>query len=92
MSVLHILAFALILSQVHLDVSCEHAIVVVVCSTQGQEIFTSLIKYFRYIKRPIQSSFHKKKLQATPNNHHQPLGTLGHCSQKSSILMSPTLV
>ena len=44
MSILQILAFALILSQAHLDVSCEHAIVVVVCSTQGQEIFTSLLK------------------------------------------------
>ena len=45
--------------------------------------------YFRFIK--IQGIL-QKFLQATPNNHHQPLGTLGHCSQKSSILMSPTLV
>ena len=44
MSILQIPAFALILSQAHIDVSCKHAIVVVVCSTQGQEIFTSLMK------------------------------------------------
>ena len=93
MSILQILAFALILSQAHLDVSCKHAIVVVVCSTQGQEIFTSLMKYILDILEYwYKVDFTKTNLQTTPSKNYQPLGTLGHCSQKSSILRSPTLV
>ena len=75
MSVLHILAFALILSQVHLDVSCEHAIVVVVCSTQGQEIFTSLMKYILDLsKYKYFPKIFCKPLQIIITNHLVPWG------------------